>query len=90
MLADDIQRELLRDTAEPEGVLNIGVNIEIGYQNPHWKSSNNASANAQIQQRIRNLFHREANGLCRKSGQTWTTNHRQVYKAKGKKCNRCF
>ena len=33
MLDDDIQRELLRDTVEPERTLCIAVNMEMGHQN---------------------------------------------------------
>ena len=46
MLDDDIQRELLRDTAEPERVLNIAVNLEMGHQNQQRISSNNNIGNA--------------------------------------------
>ena len=31
MLDDDIQRELLRDTVEPERALSIAVNMEMGH-----------------------------------------------------------
>ena len=33
MLDDDIQRELLRDTVEPDRALSIAVNMEMGHQN---------------------------------------------------------
>ena len=46
MLDDDIQRELLRDTVDPEGALSIAVNMEIGHQNQHWISSNNNNNNS--------------------------------------------
>ena len=41
MLDDDIQRELLHDTVEPERALSIAVNMEMGYQNQQRISSNN-------------------------------------------------
>ena len=41
MLDDDIQRELLRDTADPERALSRAVNIEMGHQNQQRISSNN-------------------------------------------------
>ena len=41
MLDDQIQRELLRDTVEPERALNIAVNMEMGHQNQQRISSNN-------------------------------------------------
>ena len=46
MLDDDIQRELLRDTVDPEGALSIAVIIEIGHQNQQWISSNNNNNNS--------------------------------------------
>ena len=41
MLEDDIQRELLRDTVEPEKALSVAVNMEMGHQNQQRISSNN-------------------------------------------------
>ena len=41
MLDDDIQRELLRDTVDPERALSIAVNNEMGHQNQQRISSNN-------------------------------------------------
>ena len=44
LLDDDIQRELLRDTVDPERALSIAVNMEMGHQNQQRISSNNNSA----------------------------------------------
>ena len=41
MLDDDIQRELLRDTIDPERALSIAVNMKVGHQNQQRISSNN-------------------------------------------------
>ena len=41
MLDDDIQRELLRNTVDPEGALSIAVNMEMGHHNQQRNSSNN-------------------------------------------------
>ena len=41
MLDDDIQRELLRDTVDPDIALSIAVNMEMGQQNQQRISSNN-------------------------------------------------
>ena len=41
MLDDDIQRELLRDTVDPERAVSIAVNMEMGHQNQQRISSNN-------------------------------------------------
>ena len=50
MLDDDIQRELLRDTVDPERALSIAVNMEMGNQKQHRISSsnNNSAANNTI------------------------------------------
>ena len=48
MLDDDIQRDLLRDTADPERALCIAVNMEIGHQNQQRISSNNNNSAAGI------------------------------------------
>ena len=41
MLDDDIQRELLRDTVDPERALSIGVKMVMGNRNQQRISSNN-------------------------------------------------
>ena len=41
MLDEDIQRELQRDTVDPETALNIAVNMEMGHRNQQRISSNN-------------------------------------------------
>ena len=102
MLVDDIQRELLGDTLEPERALSIAINIEMGYQNQQRISFNKTSGviaiqritrfldvNTRKQQRNRNKFNRESIGLFRNCGQSWTTTHLQVCPALGMKCNHC-
>ena len=46
MLDDDIQREILRDTVDPERALSIAVNMEMGHQNHQRISSNNNNSAA--------------------------------------------
>ena len=48
MLDDDIQRELLRDTVEPERALSIAVNMEMGNQNQQRISSNNGATGSTV------------------------------------------
>ena len=50
MLDDGIQRELLRDTVDPERALSIAVNMEMGNQKQHRisLSNNNSAANNTI------------------------------------------
>ena len=103
MLADDIQRELLRDTVRPEKALNIAKKkIKMGYQNQQQISSNNASgvnivqqvtrfrgANAESQQIRQNPVNREPNVTCIFCAKVWKPNQRQFCIAMGKKCKIC-
>ena len=107
MLDDDIQRELLRDTVDPERALSIAVNMEMENQNQQRISSsnNNSAANKTINARPsynrfrgasarenptgRVAFNRVPIGQCSGCGQAWTTTHRQVCPALGKRCNHC-
>ena len=105
MLDDDIQRELLHDTVDPERALSIAVNMEMGHQNQQRISSNNGAtgntvniiqsfnqfrgAGARGNQPGRVAVNRASVGQCRGCSQAWTTTHRQVCPAMGKKCNHC-
>ena len=105
MLDDDIQRELLRDTVEPERALSIAVNMEMGNQNKQRISSNNGATGSTVNtvpqfnrfrgagvrgpQSSRTVTNRASIGQCRGCGQVWTPTHRQVCPAMGKKCNHC-
>ena len=105
MLDDDIQREPLRETVEPERALSIAVNMEMGNQNQQKISSNNGATGSTVNviqhfnrfrgagvrgnQSSRALVNRASVGQCRACGQVWTTTHRQVCPAMGKKCNHC-
>ena len=105
MLDDDIQRELLRDTVEPERALSIAVNMEMGIQNQQRISSNNGATGSTVNaiqqfnrfrgagvrgnQSSRAVVNRASVGQCRGCCQVWTTTHRQVCSAMGKKCNHC-
>ena len=103
MLDDDIQRDLLRDTVEPERALSIAVNMEMGNQNQQRISSNNGATGSTVNaiqqfnrfcgadvrgnQSSRAVTNRASVGQCRGCGQIWTPTHRQVCPAMGKKCN---
>ena len=107
MLDDDIQRELLPDTVDPERALSIAVNMEMRNQNQQRTSSsnNNSVANNTINviqsyNRFRGAsargnptgrvaVNRAPIGQCRGCGRSWTTTHRQVCPALGKRCNHC-
>ena len=93
MLDDDIQREILRDTVEREKALRIAVNMEMVHQNPQRISYNNNNFNSSSAINAIQQFSRyrgdkfNSAGLCRGCGQHWTSTHRQVSPALGKKCN---
>ena len=105
MLDDDIQRELLHDTVDPERALSIAANMEMGHQNQQRTSSNNGAtsstknaiqsfnqfrgADVRGKQSGRTVVNRASVGQCRGCGQAWTPMHRQVCPAMGKKCNHC-
>ena len=105
MSDDDIQREILRDTVDPERALSIAVNMEMGHQNQQRISSNNngkgsavnaiqsinrfRGTSARGNQSGRTVVNRASVGQCRGCGQSWTPTHRQVCPAMGKKCNYC-
>ena len=91
MLDDDIQRELLRDTVEPERALSIAVNMEMGNQNQQRISSNNGATGSTVNaiqqfnrfcgagvrgtQSSRAVTNRASVGQCRGCGQIWTPIH---------------
>ena len=105
LLDDDIQRELLRDTVDPERALSIAVNMEMGHQNQQRISSNNGATSSTVNavqsinrfrgagvrgnQSGRRVVNRASVGQCRGCGQAWATMHRQVCPAMVKKCNHC-
>ena len=105
MLDDDIQRELLRDTVDPERALSIAVNMEMGHQNQQRISSNNGETGSTVNaiqsfnrfcgagvrgnQSGRTVVNLASVGQCRGCGQSLTTTHLQVCPAMGKKCNHC-
>ena len=105
MLDDDIQGELLRDTVDPERALSFAVNMELGHQNPQRISSNNGATSSTVNaiqsfnrfrgagvrgnQSGRTVVNRALVGQCCCCGQPWTTTHRQVCPAMGKKFNHC-
>ena len=105
ILDDDIQRELFRDTVDPERALSIAVNMEMGHLNQQRISSNNGATGntvnviqsfnrfgdtgARGNQSGRVAVNHASVGQCRGCGQALTTTHRQVCPAMGKKCNHC-
>ena len=99
ILDEDIQRDLLRDTVEPEIALSIAVNIQMRSQNQRRSSSNTIATSLQFNDLMhsrrecnytkggRNSFNRELNSLCKKCEKNWTLNHCKLFALMGKKCN---
>ena len=98
MLDDDIQRDFLCDTVDPERALSIAVNMEMGHQKQQRISSNNSATSNTVNgiqsfnrfrgagvcgnQSGRTVVNRASVGQCRGCGQAWTTTHRQVCPAR--------
>ena len=105
ILDDDIQRKLLRDTVDPEKALSIAVKMDMGHQNQQRISSNNGATGSTVNaiqsfNRIRGAgwrgnqsgrvtVNRASAGQCRGGDQAWTSTHRQICPAMGKKGNHC-
>ena len=101
MLDDDIQREILRHTVDPERALSIAVNMEMGHQNQQRISSNNSATGSTVNaiqsfnrfrgadvrenQSGRTVVNHASVGQYRGCGQSGTPTHRLVYPAMGKK-----
>ena len=93
MLGDYIQRELLRDTVDPERALRIAVNMAMGHQNQQRISSNNGATSSTVNaiqsfnrfrgagvrgnQSSRTVVNRASIEQCRGCVQAWTITHRQ-------------
>ena len=83
MLDDDIQRELLRDTVDPEGALSIGVNMVMGNRSQQRISSNNNNASGSAIHAIQSFIRfRGANARGNQTGRI-TINREAIGQCRG-------
>ena len=101
MQNEDIQKELLKETVEPEKALAIAVNIEMGTLNKLKMNANKTELKSTVNQvqRMRianatpfstmNTTARKKRTTCHFCGVNWTLEQRNRCPARGKKCNNC-
>ena len=101
MQSEDIQKELLRETMEPSKALTIPINIEMGTLHKLKMIANKSEFNSTFNQvqrmRIANATpysnmistSRRRPTPCHFCGLSWTSEYRNKFPARGKKCNNC-
>ena len=101
MQNEDIQKELLKETVEPDKPLAKAINIEMGTLNQLKMNANKTELNSAVNQVQRmsianNTPFSTMNTTARKKpttrffcGMNWTPEHRNRCPAPGKKCNNC-
>ena len=101
MQNEDIKKELLKETVEPDKALAIAINIELGTLNQLKMNANKTELNSTVNQvqRMRianatpfstmNITARKKPTTCHFCGMNWTPEHRNRCPARGKKCNNC-
>ena len=97
----DIEKELLKETVEPDKALVMATNIEMGTLNQLKiivsKFEFNSTVNQVQRMRIANATPfsnmnttaRKNPTTCNFCGMNWTSAHRNKCPARGKKCNKC-
>ena len=101
MQNEDIQKELLKETVEPDKALAIAINIEMGTLKQLKMNANKTELHSMLNQvqRMRianatplstmNTTARKKPTTCHFCGMSWTPVHRNRCPARGKKCNNC-
>ena len=101
MQNEDIQKELLNETVEPDKALAIAINIEMGTLNQLQMNANKTELHSTFNrvQRMRianatpfstmNTTARKKPTNCHFFGMSWTPEHCNRCLARGKKCNNC-
>ena len=105
LIDPEIQKELLKQTAEPRQALELAINMELGMRNQHQIQQHNkivipANVNAvQFSSNTRTPNWQNSNNIsrennrstlyCSNCGGVWLPNHRDKCIAKGKTCNIC-
>ena len=101
MQNEDIQKELLKETVEPDKALTIAINIEMGILNQLKMNASKSELNSIVNQvqRMRianatpysnmNSKARKKPTTCHFCGLSWTSEHCNKRPARGKKCKNC-
>ena len=101
MQNEDIQRELLKETVDPDKALAIAINIEMGTLNQLKMNASKTELHSTVNQvqwvRIANATPfstmnttaRKKPTTCHFCGMSWTPEHRNRCLASGKKCDNC-
>ena len=101
MQNEDIQKEILKETVEPDKVLAIAINIEMGTLNQLKRTASKSELNSTVNQvqRMRianatpfsnmNTTARKNHTTCHFCGMNWISEHRNKCPALGKKSNNC-
>ena len=101
MQNEDIQKELLKETVDPDRALAIAINIEMGTLNQLKMNANKAELHSTVNQvqRMRianatpfstmNTTAQKKPTTCHFCGSSLTPEHRNKCPARGKRCNNC-
>ena len=101
MQNEDIQKELLKETVDPEKALAIAINIEMGTLNQLKMNASKTESQSTVNQVQRtrianaapfsnmNTTARKKPTTCHFCGSNWTSDHRNKCPARGKRCNNC-
>ena len=101
MQNEDIQKELLKETLDPEKALAIAFNIEMGTLNQLKMNASKTESHSTVNQvqRMRianatpfsnmNTTARKKPTTCHFCGSSWTSDHCNKCPARGKRCNNC-
>ena len=99
MQNEDIQKELLKETVDPEKALAIAINIEMGTLNQLKMNASKTESHSTVNQvqwmRIANATQgmnttaRKKPTTCHFCGSSWTSDHRNKCPARRKRCNNC-
>ena len=101
MQNEDIQKELLKETVDPDKALAIATNIEMGTLNQLKMNANKTGLHSTVNQvqrmRIANATPfstmsttaRKKPTTCHFCGSSWISEHRNKCPARGKRCNNC-
>ena len=98
---EDVQKELLKETVDPEKALAMAINIEMGTLNQLKMNASKTESHSTVNQvqRMRianatpfsnmNTTARKKPTTCHFCGSSWTSDHRNKCPARGKRCNNC-